>query len=329
MRFAEEDVECPKTGVIEISTKPRSKFEADRESASNPDPVPELVNSSVGDMFRNGEPDESSLVPVFDRGSFVDYICFGGETFDGCLSTLDRLLRWYTECRIRVSFTQSIFLQPQVDFLSHEVVPDRLRADAKKFKRVTEFSFPTSKKDMLSFLEALNYYSLFIQEFAVYAAALYQLKEEDFGRNGSASIAIAAEDILCIAGGPQNSRVHVIFIIGVGTHIQTPLQADDPIRRDAVSVVPGCQQSQRNGLRFRPATASWANEFCGFGELVGRLHHPRRDLPPSAWTLSCYTLVHPGFIVDLWYRLTGQPKPRNTVAMVVAHGLSGDYPSGL
>ncbi|OWY93190.1 hypothetical protein PHMEG_00037501, partial [Phytophthora megakarya] len=140
------------------------------------DPVSELVNSSIGDMFTNWEPDESSLVPVFDRRSFVDDICFGSETFD----TLYRLLQRFTECRISVSFTKSIFVQSRVDFLSHEVIPDGLRAGAKKKKRVTEFSFPTSKKGVQSFLGALNYYSRFIQDLAVCAAALYQLKEEDF-----------------------------------------------------------------------------------------------------------------------------------------------------
>ncbi|OWZ00852.1 hypothetical protein PHMEG_00027866 [Phytophthora megakarya] len=112
----EEDVERTKTGVTESSTRPLSKFEADRESASNPDPVSELVNSSIGDIFTNGEPDESSLVSVFDRRSFVYDICFGSETFDGCLSTLDRLLRRFTECRISASFTKCIFVQPRVDF---------------------------------------------------------------------------------------------------------------------------------------------------------------------------------------------------------------------
>ncbi|OWY90104.1 hypothetical protein PHMEG_00041919, partial [Phytophthora megakarya] len=42
---------------------------------------------------------------------------------------------------------------------------------------------------MQSFLGALNYYSRFIQDFAVYAAALYQLKEEDFEPGGDLSVA--------------------------------------------------------------------------------------------------------------------------------------------
>ncbi|OWZ11187.1 hypothetical protein PHMEG_00015829 [Phytophthora megakarya] len=77
----------------------------------------------------------------------------------------------------------------RVDFLSQEVVPEGLRSDAKKIKRVTEFSFPTSKKGMQSFLGALNYYSRFIQDFAVYATALYQLKEEDVEPGGDLSVA--------------------------------------------------------------------------------------------------------------------------------------------
>ncbi|OWZ12657.1 LOW QUALITY PROTEIN: hypothetical protein PHMEG_00014143 [Phytophthora megakarya] len=171
MRSAEEDVECTKTGVTEGSTRPRSKFEPDRESASNPDPVTELVNSSVGDMFSNGEPDESS------------------ETVDGCLSTLDRLPQRFPECRISVSFTKSMFVQSRIDFLSHQVVPEGLRSDAKKSKWVTEFSFPTSKKGMQSFLGSLNYYSRLIQDIAVYAAALYQLKEKDFEPGGDLLVA--------------------------------------------------------------------------------------------------------------------------------------------
>ncbi|POM66448.1 Eukaryotic/viral aspartic protease [Phytophthora palmivora] len=143
----------------------------------------------TGDMFANGESDESSLVPVFDRRSFVDDICFGNKTFDGCLAMLDRLLQRFTECRISVSFTKSIFVQSKVDFLSHEVSSEGIRADPKKIKAVTEIPFPTSKKGIQSFLGALNYYSRFIQDFAVYGAALYQLMDADFAPGGDLTVA--------------------------------------------------------------------------------------------------------------------------------------------
>ncbi|KAE8973468.1 hypothetical protein PF011_g25241 [Phytophthora fragariae] len=167
----------------------RTKFQAYRAASTVTDPVTELVNSPIADMLSNGETDESALVPVFDRRSFVDDICFGGSTFDDCLATLDRLLSRFEECRISVSFTKSIFVQSRVDFLSHEVSREGIRADPKKLTAITELSFPTSKKGMQSFLGALNYYSRFIQDYAVYGATLYQLKDADFGSDGELTTA--------------------------------------------------------------------------------------------------------------------------------------------
>ncbi|QQA74033.1 hypothetical protein JAV55_21420 (plasmid) [Bacillus licheniformis] len=187
MRLAEEQAKERRGPSAEGSFQ--TKFAADREAPVETDPVLQLVNSPVADMFTNGEPDESSLVPVFGRRSFVDDICFGGEDFDSCLATLDRLLARFAQCRISISFTKSIFCQPKVDFLSHKISPEGIRADPKKLAAITELSFPTSKKGMQSFLGAVNYYSRFIQDFAVYGAALYQLKDEDFAVEGGLSVA--------------------------------------------------------------------------------------------------------------------------------------------
>ncbi|GMF61114.1 unnamed protein product [Phytophthora fragariaefolia] len=82
-----------------------------------------------------------------------------------------------------------MFVQPTVDFSSHAVSPEGSRADAKKIKAITELSFPKTKKCVQIFLGALNYYSRFIQDFAVYGAALYPVREEDFGPGGDLSTA--------------------------------------------------------------------------------------------------------------------------------------------
>ncbi|GMF28752.1 unnamed protein product [Phytophthora fragariaefolia] len=115
-------------------THSRTRFEADRESSDLPDPLSEVVNYPRGDMFASGEADQSSLVPVFERRSFVDDIWFGGESFDSCLETLDRLLSRFEECRFSVSFTKSMLAQSTVEFLSLAVSRDGLRADATKLK---------------------------------------------------------------------------------------------------------------------------------------------------------------------------------------------------
>ncbi|OWZ18442.1 LOW QUALITY PROTEIN: hypothetical protein PHMEG_0007453 [Phytophthora megakarya] len=184
MREAEEMMRTGQekgTETIAAHHKPkvRSKFEADREAAAIMDSISLLVIRPTAATFKGGEADEFSLVPVFGLRPFVDYICFGSETFEGCLAMLDRLLQRFTECRISVGFTKSIFVQPRI-FLSHTVSPDGIRAEVKRMNSVAELPFPKTKKGMQSFLGALNYYSWFVQGFAVYAAALYQVKDEDF-----------------------------------------------------------------------------------------------------------------------------------------------------
>ncbi|OWZ17605.1 LOW QUALITY PROTEIN: hypothetical protein PHMEG_0008442 [Phytophthora megakarya] len=165
-------------------TTNRTKFEADRQTSPELDPVLRMVNDPYADMFATNKPDEASL-----RRSVVDDICFGGTTFDDCLGTLDKLLARFEECRISVSFTKSIFCQSKVDFLSHEVSPEGIRADPKKMTAITKLPFPKSKKGMQQFLGSLNYYSRFIQAFAVYGAALYQLKKDDFFDGGDLAAA--------------------------------------------------------------------------------------------------------------------------------------------
>ncbi|POM72654.1 Hypothetical protein PHPALM_10596 [Phytophthora palmivora] len=236
MRDAEEQTKDARTVATEdcnqhseAPPRARTKFEADRESSTVMDAVSLLVNSPTGDMFANGESDESSLVPVFDRRSFVDDICFGNETFDGCLATLDRLLQRFTECRISVSFTKSIFVQSKVDFLSHEVSSEGIQADPKKIKAVTEVPFPTSKKGMQSFLGALNYYSRFIQDFAVYGAALYQLKDADFAPGGDltvtnrsfAALQQKVMDAPILRHLDRDKEVHVMLFANMGAELHS------------------------------------------------------------------------------------------------------------
>ena len=156
-----------------------TKLEADYRALDESDPLQRLVNDPASNMFATGEPDDSNVVPVFCRRSFVDDICFGGKSFDECLAMLNRLLVRFTECRISISFTKSIFVQPQVDFLSHKVTAQGIAADPTKLVRLAEWPFPVSKKDMQAFLGVINYYSRFIQNIAVYGAIMYQLKEDD------------------------------------------------------------------------------------------------------------------------------------------------------
>ncbi|GMF22442.1 unnamed protein product [Phytophthora fragariaefolia] len=158
------------------SVNSATTFEADHRTLAESDPLHDLANSPESDMFANGEPDDSTLTPVFDRLSFVNGICFGGTTFEACLATLSRLLARFAECRISISFTKSIFVQAAGDFLSHEVSQHGIRPNPAKVAAIAELPFPTSTKGMQGFLGALNYYSRFIQSMAVYGCGTVPAK---------------------------------------------------------------------------------------------------------------------------------------------------------
>ncbi|OWY94865.1 hypothetical protein PHMEG_00035284 [Phytophthora megakarya] len=203
MRTVEDLVKSKQGRSAEHSTKSwgeppivSTKFAAARNELENQDPMLRLVNEPTSDMFVTNEVDESAHVPVFDRRSFVDDICFGGKTFDDCLTTLDRLLARFTECRIGISFTKSIFVQPRVELLSHEVSHEGIQANTKKLAAITNLSFPHVKRGMQSFLGALDYYTRFIQDFVVFEAALYQLKDDDFEEDGDLTTVRRSFDML-------------------------------------------------------------------------------------------------------------------------------------
>ena len=105
-------------------------------------------------MFAAGERDVSIASPVFCRRWFVDNIYFGGKGFDECLATLDWLLVRFTEFHISISFTKSIFVQPQVHLLSHKLTAQGIAADPTKLGNLAKWPFPTSKKGMQAFLGA-------------------------------------------------------------------------------------------------------------------------------------------------------------------------------
>ncbi|GMF18416.1 unnamed protein product [Phytophthora fragariaefolia] len=283
----------------DTATHGRTRFEADRESSDIPDSLSAVVNDPRGDMFARGEADQSSLVPVFERRSFADDICFGGESFESCLETLDRLLSRFEECRISVSFTKRMFVQPTVDFVSHAVSREGLRADAKKLKAITEFSFPRTKKGVQAFLGALNYYSRFIQDFAVYGAALYQVRGKDFGPGGDPStakrsfIALQAkvDDAPILRHFDRDKEVHVMLFANDWALSTTLMQEHDGVMHP----VRFCRRVLNdNEVNYHPAEKEVLAlllllKTC-YTQLAGRTIHAYTRFSTLGWINTSKTL---------------------------------------
>ena len=67
-----------------------------------------------------------------------------------------------------------------MDYLGHQVSLAGLEAHPKDLESLVNMPFPQTLRSMQSFLGSLNYYSRFIEELAVYASVLYELRESDF-----------------------------------------------------------------------------------------------------------------------------------------------------
>ena len=85
--------------------------------------------------------------------------------------------------------------------LGHQISLAGLEANPKDLGSLVNIPFPRTLQAMQSFLGSLNYYSRFIEDFAVYASVLYELREADFHKisrvNGAPKLmpAVGPDDI--------------------------------------------------------------------------------------------------------------------------------------
>ncbi|OWZ00361.1 reverse transcriptase [Phytophthora megakarya] len=75
---------------------------------------------------------------------------------------------------------------PNVEYLGHRVSHNGLEANPKDLSALTDLASPGSRRAIQSLLGSLNYYSLFIEGYAIYASVLNRLCCDDEGGYPSA-----------------------------------------------------------------------------------------------------------------------------------------------
>ncbi|GMF50653.1 unnamed protein product [Phytophthora fragariaefolia] len=126
------------------------------------------------------------------------------------------------------------YVQPRGGWASY-AEKHGIRANPAKLAAIAELPFPTSKKGMQSFPGALNYYSRFIPNMAVYGAVLYQLKDADFADGGdlAATKLAFAELKTKVANAPilrhfdSAKEVHIMLFANAWALSSTLLQPHD------------------------------------------------------------------------------------------------------
>ena len=92
----------------------------------------------------------------------------------------ERLLKACDKWNLSISLAKRFWGRRKVKYLGHQISLAGLEANPKDLRWLLNIPFTRTLRAMQSFLGGLNYYSRFIEDFAVYASVLYELREADF-----------------------------------------------------------------------------------------------------------------------------------------------------
>ena len=145
------------------------------------------------DVFKDGEPETDRRPSILGRRSYIDDILIPATSWESLYAKVERLLEACDKWNLSISLTKRFWGCRKVDYLGHRVSIDGLEAQPKNLESLVNIPFPSTLRAMQSFLGSLNYYRRFIEDFAVYAAVLYELRESDFFEIGRSQLAAGEE----------------------------------------------------------------------------------------------------------------------------------------
>ncbi|KAE9324541.1 hypothetical protein PF008_g17091 [Phytophthora fragariae] len=126
------------------------------------------------------EPKDDGKKSVLRRRSYIDDILITPETWEYLCNRVESLLDVCDEWNLSICVVKSFWGKDQVEYLGHKVSSHGLEANPKDLSALTDLPFPGSHRAMQSILGSLSYYSKFIEDYAIYAAVLYELREVAF-----------------------------------------------------------------------------------------------------------------------------------------------------
>ena len=139
------------------------------------DKRPNTINSGQSDLidvFTDRELDYDMKASVLGRRSYIDDTLIPATSCEFFYHKVERLLDVSGRWNLSTSLAKSFCGRRKVDYLGHRVSLAGLEANPKDVGSLVSILFPRSLRSMKSFLGSLNYYSQFIEDFAVYASLL-------------------------------------------------------------------------------------------------------------------------------------------------------------
>ncbi|OWZ11026.1 reverse transcriptase [Phytophthora megakarya] len=184
---------------------------------------------STMDVFEDGEPLDPGKPSVLGRRSYIDDILIPTNNWDQLCDRGEGLLEACDKWNLSISVVKSFWGIPKVEYLGHKVSHKGLEANPKDLPALTDLAFPGSLRAMQSFLGSLNNYSRFIEDYAIYASVLYELREIDFAAMMKEAIQAQIQQVLETEDMDQGSQEDQVV-----DHRKTlDLEAPDPTEVDS------------------------------------------------------------------------------------------------
>ena len=106
---------------------------------------------------------------------FVDDLLIMSRSFDMHLNNLREIFTRFRDNDVTLNFEKSKFFQEKIKFLGHIFTKDGIKPDPEKINAIKNFPRPRNVRQMRGFLEALNFYSRFSNQYAKEAGHLIEM----------------------------------------------------------------------------------------------------------------------------------------------------------
>nr|GEU86728.1 reverse transcriptase domain-containing protein [Tanacetum cinerariifolium] len=110
---------------------------------------------------------------------FMDDFSVFGNSFQSCLSHLERMLKRCEDTNLRLNWEKSHFMVKEGIVLGHKISTQGIKVDKEKVDVITKLPHQTTVKGIKSFLGHVGFYRRFIKDFSKIARPMTRLLEKD------------------------------------------------------------------------------------------------------------------------------------------------------